>query len=236
MGRGIEGRLRKLEERADEEGRGSSEEQEKEQWLLQARIRRREALEERDADHARSLIGLFRLQDILPEMSCEALIDRILSWGPAPAGGWSRTQVEREVALTIHRGEPGTERMVCTPAWRESFAAGDELRERYDAAPDEDLAEYYVRLDRIEEEGADEVALAEWSTRYDEPFGITAELVEEAVGPDARVIGDGERQRRINGYLADLVFGEKAYRIARHMERIEKELGLEASTRGEGGS
>ena len=153
MGRGIEGRLKRLEERADEEGRSTSEEQDKEQWLLQARIRRREALKERDADHARSLIGLFRIQYVLPDMSREALIDRILSWRPVPPGGRSRTKVEREVGLAIHRGEAGTEGMVCPPQWRESFAAGDELQERYDAVPDGDLAEYYVRRARIEEGG-----------------------------------------------------------------------------------
>jgi hypothetical protein len=96
VGRGdIEGRLRRLEER----------------WLGAARLRRREALREGDADHARSLIALLRIRYLLPDMSAEELVDRILSWRPVPV----RTQVEREVGLAIHRREPGTEHMECPP-------------------------------------------------------------------------------------------------------------------------
>lgn len=233
MGRGggIEGRLRRLEERAGPEPHARREEQEKEQWLSEAGFRRREALAEGDADHARSLIGLFRVQDILPGMSTDELVGRILSWRPIPEGGRSRAQVEREVALAIHRKEQGMEGMECPPAWRESFARGGELRERHEAIPDEVLAEGYVRLGRIEEEGNDEEELRGWAARHEEPFGITAELVEGAVGPDAGTIADEERQRRLLGYLADSYFGEKGYRIRRHMDRIE---GSETPTGGEG--
>ncbi len=136
--------------------------------------------------------------------------------------------MERAVGLAIHNREAGTEGMKCPPAWRESFAAGDELREKYDAVPDEILAEYYARRERIEE-GADEQELERWAVRYEEWLGIPRELVERAVGPDVEAITEEERQRRITEYLADLVFGEKGYRVVRHMERIE---GLEGPTGG----
>lgn len=234
MGRDVEGRLRKLEEQAGKEKRGLTEEQEKERWLLRMRFERgRLEQEETPADvvHARGLMGLFRVQYLLPGMGVDELIDRILRWNPVPAGGRSRATVEREVGLAIHRGEPGTEGMACPLKWRTSFAAGDELRRRWDAVPDEDLAEYYVRRERIEEEG-DEEELERWAADYEERLGIPRGLEEEFVGPDAGSITAEERQRRIDEYLADLVFGEKGYRVWRHMERM---LALEAS-RGEGRS
>lgn len=232
MGRGrIEGRLRRLEEQAGRERRDGPEdrEREKERWLAQARFRRREALKERDADHARSLIRLFRAQGILPGMGADELVGRVLAWRPEPDGGRSRAQVEREVALAIHEREPGTEGMACPRAWRESFARGDELAERYGAIPDEVLAEGYARLGRIAEEDGE--ALEEWAARYEEPYGITGELVENAVGPDVGAITEEERRRRLDGYLADSIYGEKGYGMRRHMDRIEAS---EASTGGEG--
>lgn len=235
MGRGgLDGRLRKLEDRADPERYALSEEQEKEQWLLRARFERvRLAGENADARHARSLIGLFRVQHFLPGMGVDELVGRILDWRPLPAGGRSRVAVEREVALAIHRGKPGTESMACPPRWRTSFAAGDELRKRWLAISDEDLAEYYLRRERIEEEG-DEEELERWAADYEEGLGIPRGLEEEFVGPDAGAITAEERQRRIDEYLADLVFGEKGYRVARHMERLAgSRFGAPAG--GEGG-
>lgn len=50
-------------------------------------------------------------------------------------------------------------------------------------------------------------------------FGITGELMIKAIGPDFAEIIEEEQRRRINEYLADLFFGEKGYRIRRHMMR-----------------
>lgn len=71
------------------------------------------ALEEEspDARAARSLIGLFRVQNVLSGMGAGELVDRILSWHPVPAGGRSRAAVEGEVDLAIRNREPGTEHM-----------------------------------------------------------------------------------------------------------------------------
>jgi hypothetical protein len=32
-------------------------------------------------------------------------------------------------------------------------------------------------------------------------------------------VSEEERDRRINGYLADALYGEKAYRVRQHLER-----------------
>ncbi len=224
MGRGgLDGRLRKLEEQAGEEGRAVSEEQEKERWLREMGFERaRLEQEETPADvvHTRDLIGLFRLQYLIPGMGTDELVDRILRWRPMPHGGRSRAAVEREVGLAIHRGEPGTEGMEIPSAWHESFAAGDELRERYETVPDEALAEYCVRQERIEEAAGDGEDLESWAADREEGFGIPRDLEERAIGPDAAEIALEESRRRIDGYLADLVFGEKGYRVWRHAERL----------------
>jgi hypothetical protein len=111
--------------------------------------------------------------------------------------------------------------MVCPDRWRESFAAGDELREKYNAIPEEVLAEGYVRRGQIEE-GSDE-GMAEWHARYEGAVGITDELVSKAVGPDVDEVSDEEGIWRLEEYLADAVYGKKGFRIHRHMQRIMEE-------------
>jgi hypothetical protein len=72
-------------------------------WLTKRRIDRREATSE-EVRHARSLIRLLRTQDRLPNMSADELIERIVSWRPLPAGGRSRTTVERGRPGYLQRG------------------------------------------------------------------------------------------------------------------------------------
>jgi hypothetical protein len=193
---------------------------EKGYWLARRRVDRSWSTPEA-VRHARSLIRLFRVQNILSEMSADELVERIVSWRPVPDGGWLRSTAEREVGLAIYNQEPGTENMVCSSRWRESFEAGDELREKYDAIPDAVLAEAYVRLGRVEE--GDEEALAEWSARYEEAFGITDELVRKAIGLDVEEISDEERNRRLHEYLADTFYGERGWRIHQLMRRFVEE-------------
>jgi hypothetical protein len=218
MGR-LERRLETLEEEARQKWpAGDVLVVEKQEWLARRRRERNEAASE-DTRRARRLIRLFRVQGILPRMSADELIERILSWQPVPEGGRSREAVEREVALTIYNKEEGTEAMVCPDKWRESFAAGDELRERYDARPEEVIAEGYVRLGRLDEEGNVE-SMAEWRDCYEEGYGITEELVRRAVGLDIDEITDEERNRRLHEYLSDAMYGERGWRISQHMRRL----------------
>ncbi len=212
-------RLEALEGRVASERPIYNEVEEKHRWLSRRHMDRSEATSE-EARHARSLIGLFRVQDRLPAMSAEELIERIVSWRPPPAGGRSRTVAEREVALAIYNQEPGTKNMVCPSRWRESLEAGDELRAKYNAIPEEVLAEGYVRLGQIGGEGQ---ALEEWSARYEEAFGITDELVRRAVGPDVYELSEEEHAFRLHEYLADAMYGEKSWRIRRHIDRLAEE-------------
>jgi hypothetical protein len=176
--------------------------------------------------HARDLIGLFRIQHILPEMSSSVLIERIVSWKPLPEDGQalasSRTTVEREVSLAIYNQEEGTESMVCPPAWREAFEAADELRRRYAAVPDETLAELFVAAnDLTEGRGGDhleEQLTAEFARR-----GITAELEKKALGPDAEEISDDEARWRTQEILEDLFYGEQGYRVQQRMNQLMQE-------------
>lgn len=181
----------------------AAEEHEKQVWLARARICRNEA-KPRDVRRARDLIGLFRTQGILSEMSAEELVDRIVSWRPMPEGGCSRTTVEREVALATYGQESGTGNMVCPTAWRESFVAGDELRERYSRVPNEMLASAELR----------------WAP---ESFGITEKLLKRAVGPDVGEIDEEEVLWRLREYLAEEGFGQRGYEIEQHARQVENE-------------
>lgn len=90
------------------EGRHAAKERREQARAYEERLR---AFEEGSPDsrHARSLIRLFRAQNLLPGMGAGELVDRILSWRPVPAEGRSRAAVEREVDLAIRNREPGTE-------------------------------------------------------------------------------------------------------------------------------
>lgn len=213
----LERRLAKLESHAS--ALAPEEETTRDVWFSQARIRRREALAEPDARHACDLIGLFRTQGFLSGLDYGELVSRILAWRPEPDGGRSRNTVEREVALAIHQSEPGTEHMECPPAWRESLAAADELRLRYEAAPVEELAEVHAELRRCEEE-SDEEGIERGERYLWEELLDAGGLLEQIAGPDAA--SEEERARRIVEALADAVFGEKGYEIAQHIQNTEE--------------
>jgi hypothetical protein len=221
---GLERRLRKIEEQASMTHAQSEHEPPwiKENWLARARIRRGEMTDE-DTRRARSLIKLFRTQNRLSQMSAEALAERIVSWSPVHEGGRSRFLVEREVAYAIYNQEEGTENMVCPPGWRETFAHGEELRERYAAMLDEVLAEGWVRLREIEDGGGDGEEYAEWHADYEERFGITLELVENAIRLGAEGLAEENYLWALNEYAADVLYGEKGYRVQQHIWRLVKE-------------
>jgi hypothetical protein len=183
-------------------------------------MRRNETMDE-DTRHARSLIRLFRTQNRLSRMSAEELVERIVSWRPVPEGGRSRVTAEREVAYAIYNQEEGTEQMVCSPEWREAFVAGEELRERYAIIPDEVLAEGWVRLREIEDSSGNEEECAEWRNDYQERFGITTELLEGAIDPGAAGITEENSRWALNEYAADVLYGEKGFRVQQHIWRLE---------------
>ncbi|MGF1472423.1 MAG: hypothetical protein ACFB50_11890 [Rubrobacteraceae bacterium] len=216
-------------ERLEGSVRGSSDTDEREshemqQWLARARLRRRDALSQPDADHARSLIALFQTQNRLEYMDEVELVERILGWNPQPENGRSRPIVKREVYLAIYRGEEGARHMTCPPAWRKAFAAGEELLRRYEAIPDEAHARSYVELGEIAEE--DEEARTRWKERYEYACGLTEELAVTAIGPDLEDVATEECERRLEECLAPAIHGEKGYRVARLMENMESVVSM----------
>jgi hypothetical protein len=185
----------------------------KQLWFNAKRGRRVHEHHNPDEFHACGIFRVMRSQERLAA-SREEVEAQLLSWRPAP----SEVATRRVVARAIYDQEEGTENMVCPPEWRESFAAGEEFRERYVAMPDEALVEAFMRLQEVEE--GDEDGLFTWNVQHGEPFGITEDLLERAVGPDFDEITEEERIRRLNVYLADDVCDEKEWRVCSQMNRL----------------
>jgi hypothetical protein len=207
---GLERRLERLEA----ESRTAVEEDVwKQLWLNAKRGKRVREHRNPDESHAGGIFWVMRSQERLAA-SREEVEAQLLSWRPAP----SEVSTRRVVARAIYDREEGTENMVCPPEWRESFSAGEEFRERYVAIPDGVLVEAFMRLQEVEE--GDEDGFFTWNVQHGEPFGITEDLLERAVGPDFGEITKEERLRRLNVYLADDVCDEKEWRVCSQMNRL----------------
>jgi hypothetical protein len=214
------GNLQRRLERLEADSRTTVDEEAWKQLWLNAKRGRRDH-HDPDESHAHGIFKVMRLQKRLATTR-EEVEDQLLSWRPPP----SDVATRRVVARAIYDQEEGTENMVCPPEWRESFAAGEELRERYVAIPDEALVEAFMRLQEVEE--GDEDGLFTWNVQHGEPFGITEDLLERAVGPDFGEITEEERIRRLNVYLADDVCDEKEWRVCSQLNRLrEAEGGLQ---------
>jgi hypothetical protein len=207
---GIERRLERLEA---ESRTAVDEDVWKQLWLNAKRGKRVREHRNPDESHAGGIFRLLRLQERLATTRKEVQA-QILSWRPPP----SEVATRRVVARAIYDQEEGTENMVCPPEWRESFSAGEEFRERYIAIPDEALVEAFMRLQEVE--GDEEDGLFAWNVQHGEPFGITEDLLQRAVGPDFGEITEEERIRRLNVYLADDVCDEKEWRVCSQMNRL----------------
>jgi hypothetical protein len=215
---GLERRLERLEA---ESRTAVDEDAWKQLWLNVKRGKRVREHRNPDESHAGGIFRLLRLQERLATTR-EEVEAQILSWRPPP----SEVATRRVIARAIYDQEEGTENMVCPPEWRESFAAGEEFRERYTTMPDGVLVEAFMRLQEVEE--GDEDGLFTWNVQHGEPFGITEDLLERAVGPDFDEITKEERLRRLNVYLADDVCDEKEWRVCSQINILrEEEGGLE---------
>jgi hypothetical protein len=200
---GIERRLERLEA---ESRTAVDEDVWKQLWFNAKRGKRVREHRNPDESHAGGIFRLLRLQERLATTR-EEVEAQILSWRPPP----SEVATRRVIARAIFDQEEGTENMVCPREWRESFAAGEEFRERYATMPDGVLIEAFMRLQEVEEGGED--GLFTWNVQHGEPFGITEDLLDRAVGPDFGEITKEERIRRLNVYLADDVCDEKEWRV-----------------------
>jgi hypothetical protein len=207
---GLERRLERLEA---ESRTAVDEDAWKQLWFNAKRGKRVREHRNPDESHAHGIFRVMRSQKRLAATR-EEVEAQILSWRPPP----SEVATRRVVARAIYDQEEGTENMVCPPEWRESFSAGEEFRERYVAIPDEALVEAFMHLQEVEE--SDEDGLFTWNVQHGEPFGITEDLLERAVGPDFGEITEEERIRRLNVYLADDVCDEKEWRVCSQMNRL----------------
>ena len=119
---------------------------------------------------------------------------------------------------------------MCPEGWRESFEAGEELARRYEAIPDEVIARGYLELEEIPEEDEEEVA--RWKERYERSYGLTEELMATAIGPDEarEEISEDEGLRRLEEHMADILWGEKGYRVLRHMQRLRESMNKEMTS------
>ena len=212
---GLDGRVKRLEERHDPERREPPEEERKRRWLATARARRGDDTD-RGEWQARDIIRLLKMQGRLPKTT-EELRDRLLAWRPP----LDPRAAERALARAIFEQEEGTEAMVCPPALREAFVAARELRARYEAVADEVLARWSIWQHELAEGGGDD--LEERLALEADEYGITEGLMLAAIGPDAEEIGDEEATRRLREILADLLYGEKGYRVEQHITRLMNE-------------
>jgi hypothetical protein len=215
---GLERRLERLEA---ESRTAVDEDAWKQLWFNAKRGKRVREHRNPDESHAHGIFRVMRSQKRLAATR-EEVEAQILSWRPPP----SEVATRRVIARAIYDQEEGTENMVCPPEWRESFAAGEEFRERYVAIPDGVLVEAFMRLQEVEE--SDEDGLFTWNVQHSESFGITEDLLQRAVGPDFGEITEEERIRRLNVYLADDVCDEKEWRVCSQINILRvKEGGLE---------
>lgn len=221
----LERRLERLEEQTDVRWAGAegglSEGEKRRRWLDAAKARRNQALGRGGAWQARDVVKLL-LGRREGRSSTEEFRARLLAWRPPHNPG----VLERELCRNIFLREPGTEAMTCPEEWRESFGAGAELLRRFEAIPDEALARGWLELRDVAED--DEEGHARWRARHEEPHGITEELKEAAIGPDAAEVSEDERLRRMEEHLAPVIFGEKAYGAARIIGRRDEKGGDDA--------
>ena len=212
----LERRLERLE-RNDPKPAPVDEEVEKQAWLATARVTRNHENRDRDEFHAHDIFRVLHMQGRRAKTT-EGVREQLLSWRPPP----DERAVERVLARAIYEQEVGTEDMVCPPEWREAFVAAEELRERYAEVPDETLARWAAAQHETGQGGSHE--LDEQIAREGESYGITDDIISKAIGPDFEELADKEAQRRFREILAEEYYGERGYRIQKHIERLMDEL------------
>jgi hypothetical protein len=190
-----------------------SEEAEKQMWLATARAKRNHENHDRDEFHAHDIFRVLYTQG-RRATTTDGVRQQLLSWRPPP----SERAVERVLARAIYEQEEGTENMACPPKWRECLIAADELRERHAAVPDEVVAGWTVAHHEREQGGSHE--LADQIGAESQSYGITDELISKAIGPDFEELSVEEARRRFRDILAEDYYGERGYRIHKHIVRL----------------
>ncbi len=191
----------------------------KEEWLHYARVRR---FIDRPYRNDWLVAGEIRL--LLPRgdfdgMDLEGFRGRLRAWHPP----LDERAIDRITARMAYDGLPPATDMGCPPEFLESFEAADELRERIVAVPPETLAEVFVALHDLEEGEGDREHAEELLYALEERWGIGAELMRQAIGPDADEVSEKERMRRAKEIFAELYYGELGYEVQGHITRLVNE-------------
>ena len=105
--------------------------------------------------------------------------------------------------------------------WCEAFEAGAQLRSLFGSIPPETVALWIVERRRQRERGATDQELKHLDTKCLVPHGITEELEELAVGPDADEISEAEKKWRISEYVHDVFASSWGLKMHEHASRLE---------------
>jgi len=159
--------------------------------------------------------------------NAEALIERIMA-EPHDVSGYcqpseirSRSVVTWEVMRSVWREEEGMEALELPSEWCEAFEAGAQLRRLFGAIPPETVALWIVERRRQRERGATEEELKQLDTSCLVPHGITEELEERAVGPDADEMPEAEKKWRISEHVHDVFASSWGFQMHKHASRLE---------------
>ena len=190
-----------------------------------AAITRRDATP-KCAFHARSMIRWLAMIGKLPA-DAEALIERIMD-EPHDVSGYrqppetrSRSVVTWEVMRSVWREEEGMEAMELPSEWCEAFEAGAQLRRLFGAIPPETVALWIVERGRQRERGATEQELKHLDARQLASHGVTEELEELALGPDAEEISEPEKKWRILEHVHDIFASSWGFQMRKHASMLE---------------
>jgi len=206
----LAGRLEKLRDRAYFSKR-SSEEDLRAEWLRDQGYARERA---RLGPDEWQVIDQFRILVNKDEISTfEETRDRILA---VLGDEVPKPVVERALARLVYCQEKGALDLVCPERWRSSFVAAEELARLHAKIPTPTLARWIV--------AAHDGASPEKERReQSEEYGLTQELLAEAVGPDLHEIDREEVDRRIEQAIPDYYYGERGVdAVALAAQIIEK--------------
>jgi hypothetical protein len=226
----LERRLRKIEEQANSANAAPvrSEESRYRDWQARAAIASRENTP-KCVFHARSYLAWLRMVGKLPSFASAAdLIEQILEAPDAsgyrqPPETRSRSVTEREVYAAIRRRDEGLEHLTIPTEWDAALGASETLRDGFLSMPPEHFATWRVESAAMKERGEPKAAVEEHARRYEEPYGISQELLTTALGPNRAVLTDEECHWMLIAPLDDAMAGEWGWQIVEAIRRIEAE-------------
>jgi hypothetical protein len=231
---GIEKRLARLEGRPRSANAAPlrSEAERRQRWLRRQREARRQRTP-KCVFHARSYIAWLRVVGKLGSFASAAeLVEKILEAPDAsgyrqPPETRSRGVIEREVYAAIRRRDEGLGHLRIPPEWEAALGASETMRDAYLAMPAEHVASWWLEARELQERGEPNLEdLEEHARRYEEPYGITEELLRAALGPNGarRSCSGEERGWMLRAPMEDAVAAEEQrWQATQVIRRIEAE-------------